>query len=315
MKEQERIAVKIFSNYGLDFKTATRAGGWTNAVWLNGDLALRLSFKKDSDRIRREVGLSEYFPRAVGYPVNIEVGVMDGYEWSLSKRIYGKNLSEVWSNLTWKERTEAIRQILSIMAQVHKVDISKIENLSNKRAWYTSFNAEETYSCLERYKEQRIFSADQIDTLYGILERFWEKHNSATAVLNHGDITTDNLLWSDGKIVSLMDFEHSVIAAPELDLQCVVNLALFWDEGDFMIDCNIQEYQQYKNDVIKLLKPMLTKSDSTDLILGYAFLYRQRFLEFWLENPEGKLEEQDSYIKLLSLANGEGGYLSEIIYS
>jgi len=315
MKEQERIAIEIFSEYGLDFKTATRAGGWTNAVWLNGDLALRLSFKKDSDRIRREVGLSEYFPRAVGYPVNIEVGVMDGYEWSLSKRIYGKNLSEVWSNLTWKERTEAIRQILSIMAQVHKVDISKIENLSNKRAWYTSFNAEETYSCLERYKEQRIFSADQIDTLYGILERFWEKHNSATAVLNHGDITTDNLLWSDGKIVSLMDFEHSVIAAPELDLQCVVNLALFWDEGDFMIDCNIQEYQQYKNDVIKLLKPMLTKSDSTDLILGYAFLYRQRFLEFWLENPEGKLEEQDSYIKLLSLANGEGGYLSEIIYS
>jgi len=315
MNEQERIAVKIFSKYGLDFKTATRAGGWTNAVWLNGDLALRLSLRKDSDRIRREVGLSEYFPKEVGYPVNIEVGVIDGYEWSLSKRIHGKNLSEVWSNLTWKERTEAIRQILSIMNQVHKVDISKIENLSNKRAWYTSFNAEETYSCVERYKEQKIFSAEQIDTLYGILERFWEKHNSATAVLNHGDITMDNLLWSNGRIVSLMDFEFSVIAPSELDLHCVINLAFFSDESELTNDCNIQEYRQYKNNVIELLKPMLTKSDSTDLILGYAFLYRQRFLEFWLENPEGNLEEQDSYIKLLSLANGEGGYLSKIIYS
>jgi hypothetical protein len=71
MNEQERIAVKIFSKYGLDFKTATRAGGWTNAVWLNGDLALRLSFKKDRDRIRREVRLSEYLPHAIGYPVMV----------------------------------------------------------------------------------------------------------------------------------------------------------------------------------------------------------------------------------------------------
>jgi hypothetical protein len=36
-----------------------------------------------------------------------------------------------------------------------------------------------------------------------------------------------------------------------------------------------------------------------------------RFVEMWLENPHGKLEELDGYIKLLSLANGEGGYLSE----
>jgi len=313
MKEQERIAIEIFSEYGLDFKTATRAGGWTNAVWLNGDIALRLSFKKDSDRIRREVRLSEHLPEEVGYPVNIAVGFMDGYEWSLSKRIYGNNLSEIWSSLDWKERTVAIRQILRIMELAHKVDISKIEDLSNKRAWYSSFNPQETYSCLERYKAEKIFSDEQIGVFYGILERFWEKHNSATAVLNHGDITTDNLLWSNGIIVSLMDFEHSVIAAPELDLQNVFNLAFFSEEGDYIINHNLQESLQYKEDVIEMLKPMLANSDSTDLILGYAFLYRQRFLEFWLENPEGKLEEQDAYIKLLSLANGKGGYLLEIL--
>lgn len=315
MNEQERIATSIFSNYGLDFKTAARAGGWTNAVWLNGDLALRLSFKKDSDRIRREVRLSKYLPDTIGYPVNIAVGITDGYEWSLSKRIYGNNLSEVWSKLDWKERTEAIRQILRMMELLHNVNISKIENLSSRKAWYTSFNAQETYSCLEKYKHHKIFSTEQIDIFYGILERFWEKHNSMTHVLNHGDITMDNLLWSNGRVVSLLDFEFSVIAPSELDLHSLINLAFFSDESDFMSDCNTQEYQQYKRDVIELLKPMLVDSSSADLILGYAILYRQRFLEFWFENPEGKLEELDAYNKLLSLADGEGGYLSEIIYS
>lgn len=315
MNEQERIAANIFSNYGLDFKTAARAGGWTNAVWFNGDLALRLSFKKDSDRIGREVRLSKYLPNAIGYPVNIAVGITDGYEWSLSKRIYGNNLSEVWSKLDWKERTEAIRQILRMMELLHNVNISKIENLSSRKAWYTSFNAQETYSCLEKYKYQKIFSAEQIDIFYGILERFWEKHNSMTHVLNHGDITMDNLLWSNGRVVSLLDFEFSVIAPSGLDLHSLINLAFFSDESDFMSDCNTQEYQQYKRDVIELLKPMLVDSSSADLILGYAILYRQRFLEFWFENPEGKLEELDAYNKLLSLADGEGGYLSEIIYS
>jgi aminoglycoside phosphotransferase (APT) family kinase protein len=314
MNDQERIALEIFNEYCLDFKTAVRAGGWTNAVWLNGDIALRLSFKKDSDRIRREVKLSEYSPDAIGYPVNIAVGITDGYEWSLSKRIYGKNLSEIWDNLNWKKRTEAIRQILRKIELLHKVGTSNIENLSNKNAWYSSFNAQETYSCLERYKREKIFSAEQIDVFYNILEGFWEKHNSAEHVLNHGDITMDNLLWSNGSIVSLMDFEHSVIAPTELDLHSLVNLAFFSDESSILSDSSIEEHRQYKNDVIALLKPMLENDYSTNLILGYAILFRMRFLEFWFENPEEKLEKLDAYNKLLSLANGKGGYLSEIIY-
>jgi thiamine kinase-like enzyme len=125
----------------------------------------------------------------------------------------------------------------------------------------------------------------------------------------------DNLLWCSGKIVSLLDFEFSVFAPLELDLHCLINLAFFSDESEFIGNCSIQEYQKYKNDVIKLLKPMLVNPDSVDLILGYAVLFRMRFLELWLEDPEGKLEELDAYNKLLSLANGKGGYLSDIIYS
>jgi hypothetical protein len=315
MNEQERIAIEIFSKYGLAFKNATRAGGWTNAVWLNGDLALRLSLKKDSDRIRREVQLSQVFPSVVGYPVNISTGVIEGYEWSISKLIKGVNLREAWPGMTWAERTNAVKQIREIIQSVHAVDTSKVRELSSTNPWYSSLDADEALSRFKYYSEKGIFTSEQVDILSDILKRFWDKLPIAPHVLNHGDITTDNLLWCDGRIVSLMDFEHSVITPSELDLQALINLAFFSYESGLMCDYNIQEYLQYKNDVIELIRQMLTNSDSTDLLLGFAILYRQRFLEFWLENPKGELEKLDGYNKLRSLADGKGGYLSEILYS
>jgi aminoglycoside phosphotransferase (APT) family kinase protein len=300
----EKIASHIFEMYGLSFETASRAGGWTNAVWLNGDLALRLSLKKDTDRIRREVQLSLMFPSIVGYPVNISTGVIEGYEWSISKRIKGINLSEAWPGLTWAERTNAIKQIREIIQGVHAVDTSKVKDLSSRNPWYSSLDAYETLSRFKYYSEEGIFTSEQVEALLEILKRFWNKLPTAPHVLNHGDITMDNLLWCEGRIVSLMDFEHSVITPSELDLQSLINLALFSQENNLANDCNIQEYLQYKNDVIELIRPMLTNSHSADLILGFAILYRQRFLEFWLEDPRGELEKLDAYNKLCSLADG-----------
>lgn len=309
MKKQEQIAEKIFSRFGLKFSDAKRAGGWTNAVWLNGDIALRVSYLEDSDRIRREVALAEHLPKAVGYPQNINIGVTDGCEWSASKRITGDNLSVVWDNLDWNKRLVAVKQILSMVHELHTVDISKVESLSNNMAWYSSFDVNETCTSLERYKDKKIFTAKQIDALYNRLELFWESRKLAKHVLNHGDITMDNLMWCNGDIVSLMDFEHSVIAPPELDLHSIVNLTLLSNEGN----CDTTEYSLYKDNVIKLFEPMLNHSSNEYLILGYAILFRMRFIDMWFENPHCKLNDLKPYIELNSIVGGAQGFLSEII--
>ena len=87
MKELEKIAAGIFQQHGLRFENAERAGGWTNAVWFNGDCVLRLSTEKDTDRIRREIEKCKMLPPSVGYPINIAAGVTNGHEWTLSKRV------------------------------------------------------------------------------------------------------------------------------------------------------------------------------------------------------------------------------------
>ena len=120
MTGHEKIAAEIFRQYGLTFKTAKRAGGgWTNTVWLNGDIVLRLSQKVGSDKLRRETQLAQLFPPSAGYPPNLGTGVLDGYEWSVSKRVQGMNLSRVWKSLNRSERIKAIRQIFDMMHAVH----------------------------------------------------------------------------------------------------------------------------------------------------------------------------------------------------
>ena len=318
MNEHEKIAAVVFHQYGLDFKDAERAGGFTNAVWLNGDFALRLSLRKDGDIIRREVMRSKALPLSVGYPRSIAIGVTDGYEWSLSERVQGKILSEVWNTLNWTEKTATIKQIADIMNVVHSVEVSSVEHLTLKKAWYNSFDKNESIADIERYEEKKIFTQEQCFVLREILEKFYKWNACATPVLCHGDITMDNLLWREGSIISLLDFEHSVIAPRQLDVHSLVNMALIpYDETALMdiilITEKGHEVQQYAANMISLLSPYLSNQGEKDLFVGYNVLFRQRFLEFWLENPKGKIEQCDAYQKLLSLSDGRYGYLSRLI--
>ncbi|MCL2421859.1 MAG: phosphotransferase [Defluviitaleaceae bacterium] len=306
----ELIAAEIFRQYDLSFETAKRAGGWTNAVWLNGDVVLRLSLTKDSNKIRREVELAQLFPKVVGYPSIITTGITDGFEWSLSKRISGVNLSDVWSELSWQERAKAVHQIFDIMQAVHSVDISRVEHLSLRRSWYSAFAKTESVAEIESYVSQKYFTVGQGRNLCDIVENFYNQLGQTPLVLNHGDITMDNILWHEGEVVSLMDFEHSAISASQMDLHSMINLALIPDDDVLKSDA---ETSNYIEDMVKSFKPTMTRPGDKDLLLGYAFLFRQRFFEFWLNSPEGDINKVDAYQKLLSLSGGDGGFMKAFL--
>jgi len=319
MTKHEKIAIIIFKQHSLNYESAERAGGWTNAVWLNGDYALRLSMKKDSDIIRREVKRAEVLPVSVGYPKSIATGVTDGYEWSLSLRVDGVPLSSVWGSLNWLSKESAIKQILGIADSVHAVPAAKVEDITLKSAWYNSFDKDSSIADIKRYVAQKIFTPKQGRNLCDILERFY-KNIDTPPVLCHGDITADNLLWYDGNIVSLLDFEHSVIAPQQLDVHSLVNLALIpYDEVTEkhtpLFSEKNPEVKTYVNSMISLFKPYLSSQSDKDLFMGYNVLFRQRFLEFWLANPKGEIEKCDAYNMLKPLCDGNGGYLKPLLFN
>ena len=311
MTEHEKMATDIFKQHGLKFETAERAGGWTNAVWLNGDYALRLSKKKDSDIIQREVARAKTLPPIVGYPKNITTGVADGYEWSLSMRVLGVPLSSVWDSLSWHEKAKAVKQALCIADSVHSVPVCDVESITLCSAWYNPFDKGSSLADIERYITEEIFTPKQGRNLQTILECFYEA-NHISPVLCHGDITTDNLLWHEGNVVSLLDFEHSVIAPRQLDIHSLVNLALIPYDVILFTE-EMPEAQAYVKEMIALFRPYLSTQSDKDLFMGYNVLFRQRFLEFWLANPTGEIEQCDAYIKLALLSDGDNGYLLPLL--
>jgi aminoglycoside phosphotransferase len=317
MTEHEKIATIIFEQHGLYYESAERAGGWTNAVWINGDCVLRLSMKKDSDIIRREVARAKVLPVSVGYPKNTATGVTEGYEWSLSERVNGVPLSSVWGSLCLLEKESAMKQILGIADSVHSVPVAKVEDITLRSAWYNSFDKDKSIAEIEHYVSQKILTPKQGRNLCDILERFY-KNIDTFPVLCHGDITADNLLWHNGNVVSLLDFEHSVIAPRQLDVHSLVNLALVpYDETmrkhtPLFVEKN-PEIEAFVNNMIALFRPYLSSQSDKDLFMGYNVLFRQRFLEFWLANPEGEIGKCDAYNMLESLCDGNDGYLKPFL--
>jgi|GEM_PF-257724 len=290
--EKVILAHQILTQNSVDPTTAKRAGGWTNHVYLTPTHALRLSTTKNNTQLHREAARAKSLPPSVGYPKTIATGTTCGFEWTLSERIHGVPLSGVWDTLPPAARVKAVKQILAIATAVHSVPVGEIESITLRTAWYCTFDKAASLADFERYVALKLFTADEGVIFRGILERFYSQ-NQAEPVLCHGDITTDNLLWHDGNVVSLLDFEHSVIAPRMLDIHSIINLALSPDDEP-----------GYAAEIKTLFAPYLSRRSDVDLFMGYRVLFRQRFFEFFLAEPKGDVQDCEAYryLKYLTLS-------------
>jgi aminoglycoside phosphotransferase len=316
MNRLKIIAEGIFHRYGVDFAAAKRAGGWSNATWLASGLALRLSVQQGHEDIRREAQLASLLPQEVCYPPVLETGVIDGYEWSLSKEVPGRNLGEIWPELDWDQRITALRQLWKKVEAVHSVDIAAASGLVRKRSLFYAANAEEARAGLIRLRNQKMLSSQQVEFLEEALGRFWKALATATCVLNHGDFTIENAIWFEGQVVSLLDFEYAMIAPDELDVNELVKFAFApGDVLDSLPDPGKAGLGRMRQVVTDLAMPMLSHPGSKDLLLGYAILLEIWMLENRLAHPaEGSAVDQEPLYQILgSLADGYGGYLAHIL--
>ena len=313
-QDLEPIASTVFARHGVDFATAERAGGWTNAVWLTEKLVLRLSTTRDTDNLLREAQLAALFPSAVGYPAILETGRTDGFAWSLAARLPGVHLGEAWDNLRMEERVTALQELWERAQGVHRIPVAHIPESVSRRAWFNSTDAGEADTALAHVTEAGIITAFESQVLRNALKRFWCALPSAPGVLCHGDITPGNALWHAGHVTSLLDFEFAVLAPIQLDLNHLVKLAL-GPSASSHSPSGDQGEDELRRAIKELALPLLTQLDSFHLLMGYAILLELWLLELWLAHPEGEgpLEQWEPLLRLRSLADGSGGYLAPLI--
>ncbi len=309
------LAGRIFAQQGLDFSQAARAGGWTNATWLTDAFALRLAVRPGGDKLRREAGLGALLPAEVGYPPPLAWGELEGHEWCLSRRAPGRNLGELWLRLGWAERISAWRQLWDKVLAVQRVDTAAAAPFARQVPWFGAPDLAAAVGSLERFAADGLLNAQQVRALAGRLADYWAALPGARVVLNHGDLTTENALWQDGRVTALLDFEFAVIAPPQIDLAELVLMAFAPGEReDPLPDPRGSGLAGLRGLVVELARPLLATPQEKALLLGYAVMLQGWLLGEWLAHPEGEgpLETWAPYRTLLALAE-EGAFLGEVL--
>ncbi len=69
---------------------------FSNDVWALGDVILRVCWRGAPERLLREAVLGAAAPAAVGYPEVLGSGAFEGMAWTLTRRVAGRMLHEVW---------------------------------------------------------------------------------------------------------------------------------------------------------------------------------------------------------------------------
>jgi scyllo-inosamine 4-kinase len=306
------IAADLFAQKGVDFATAKKAGGWTNAIWIADGLVLRLSKHPNSDRLRREMQLASFLPVEAGYPAVVDVGVVDGFEWCMLKEIPGSNLGYVWPRLDWEERISILRQIWQRAEAVHSVDIGEVSDIVGTEPWYNATDRKKADASLSLFVQRRILSREQKCVLGDILRDYWKHLPDASRVLNHGDITMENTIYRSGRVVSLLDFEHATLAPLELDLCNCIKMVFEPDARDNTSpDSSSLGAKRLQDAVIDLALPALNHTGGRQLLMGYAVLKEIRHLEDYLlhADEDADFTQWEPYQRLVSIGSGHGGYL------
>jgi scyllo-inosamine 4-kinase len=68
----------------------------SNDAWRIGDVVLRVCWRGDPQRFVKEAALAAALPREVGYPELLGAGAAEGMTWTLTRRVEGVTLDEVW---------------------------------------------------------------------------------------------------------------------------------------------------------------------------------------------------------------------------
>jgi scyllo-inosamine 4-kinase len=311
-----RIAARIFERHRVDWATAQREGGWSNATWSAEGLVLRIAVEAGTQRMVREARLASLLPPEVGYPPVVEMGVTEGLEWMLAERVAGHNLGAVWPALHWESRIAALEQLWAKARAIHSVDPALAQAHTSDESPFVAPNTEAARAQVARLEAAGVLAPVQAAVLSQILDRFWAAMPSAPRVLNHGDLCTENALWENGRVVALLDLEYAIVAPVELDVHELVKCGFAPPERpDPLPDPDGSGQARLRRAVADIAAATMSTPEGADRLLGFSLLVDMWLMETELSIWDGAEPYVDwgPYRALVSLADGAGGYLAPVL--
>ncbi|HEX3779094.1 MAG TPA: aminoglycoside phosphotransferase family protein [Pseudonocardiaceae bacterium] len=219
----------------------SRLAGASNDTWLIGGKVLRVCWRGDLDRMRREAELAAALPPETGCPRPIEVGRDERFSWMLVPRVRGATLSEIWPTTPQPLLRDYVAQLANLLDTIHAWQPPE-----HIRAMITAAAPTETDDALAITGKQLIPSTlwqqlrlvdyarslpfADAGLLAAIADRLIELDSrqasepAAEPRFLHCDATPGNVLVHEGRITALLDYEWACFGP--LDLEPV--LPMFW---------------------------------------------------------------------------------------
>ncbi len=105
------------------------------------------------------------------------------------------------------EPGDFVRRLAAQLAEIHRVDIAGLDFLPRQEL-----------DLAKRFGARPSAVDDPSSRIWAILESVWPLRAANRPVLLHGDFWPGNVLWRDGRLVAVIDWEDAALGEPLADL-------------------------------------------------------------------------------------------------
>lgn len=202
-----------------------------NEVWFADDYVVRISSRQNTRRLEYEAMVAALLPPEALYPGSVRYGRLDFGEFLVMRRSPGQMLSRAWPTMKEAQRRSAVLQLADALYAIHGVEVGSGSSCPLNPPFLAGDSLECPHQmpmprlmrCIERAR--RIPGIDQalLDDAEA-LARKWGPTvaDDQCATLVHGDLHFENVIWADGRVTAVLDFEFARAAAPDLDLEVIL---------------------------------------------------------------------------------------------
>jgi aminoglycoside phosphotransferase (APT) family kinase protein len=130
---------------------------------------------------------------------------------------------------------DLILQLATHLSRIHKVDVSKLDG---------SFLPQQAKIYAEMLRERPATVDASVDEMHirEALVSAWPIHQRNASVLLHGDFWPGNILWKDGQLVAIIDWEDAALGDPLADI-ANSRLEILWAFGIDAMHHFTRQYQ------------------------------------------------------------------------
>lgn len=222
----------ILETYKLPTSRLQKSSGLVNNVWLTPTHVVRISSGRYRDSYAYESRILQLLPPEVPHPQLLAYGRVGTREWMIQRRVAGVPLHYIWARLSRPQQRDTIAQLGCALRMLHTLSLP--EELSIPPwladALTTGKTPENVCSVPPAHYPVLLKAAQHIpyaDTsLLNEIDAFIAERLNAfrndLAVLLHNDIHFANLIWHDGRLTALIDFEFALLAAPDYELNTLL---------------------------------------------------------------------------------------------